>query len=181
MAKLIKDTYALALFELAVEEKKTDAVFEQIDVLEKELSDNPDFIALLSHPQITKEEKISVVEKTFTGRIDDDIVSLFKVIVDKDRAKDILGILGCFKNHYYEYKKIGIVTVSSASPLKSDQKKKIEDKLLATTGFKELKTNYIVDKDLIGGVVIRIGDRVVDSSIKNKLDRMTGNLRKISI
>ncbi len=181
MAKLISKTYGDALFDLGVESGKLDSFFEQVDMLSKLFADNPDLITLLTHPKITGEEKLSVIENTFKGNIDDEILGFLSLIVEKDRAKDITGIFGYFRQRVYEYKKIGIVYVTSAQAIDENQKKKIENKLLSTTGYKSLEVSYDVDEKLIGGMTIRIGDRVVDSSIKNKLEKMTGELRKVSL
>ena len=59
--------------------------------------------------------------------------------------------------------------------------KEIEEKLLATTSFKQMEMHFMVDEELIGGMVIRIGDRVVDSSIKTKLFEMRRTLLKTKI
>jgi F-type H+-transporting ATPase subunit delta len=181
MAKLISNTYAEALFELAVESNKTDDFYAQIDMLEKLFSDNPEFIHLLNHPHITKEEKLDAIEKTLKGRVDDEIVGLLRVVTEKDRAGEIGAIFGNFRRKVYDFKKIGVVYITSAADLNEAQKKKIEDKLLKTTGFNSLETHYSVDEKLIGGMVIRIGDRVVDSSVRSKIGKMTSELRKVSL
>ena len=62
-----------------------------------------------------------------------------------------------------------------------EQKKKIEEKLLATTQYIQFEMHFDVDKSLIGGMVIRIGDRVVDSSIRTKLNQMTQTLSKVQL
>ena len=72
--------------------------------------------------------------------------------------------------------KIGRAEVSSAVPLSDIQREKVENKLLETTGFSKLNVNYKVDKTLIGGVVIKIGDRVVDSSVKTSLETLRKSL-----
>ncbi|MCR5585677.1 MAG: ATP synthase F1 subunit delta [Lachnospiraceae bacterium] len=181
MAKLISNTYAEALFELAAEENKIDDLYAQIDMLEKLFSENPDFINLLTHPQIMVEEKLSTLEKTLKGRVDDEIVGLLRVVTEKDRAGEIGAIFDNFRAKVYDYKKIGVVYVSSATGLSEAQKKKIEAKLLKTTSFKSLETHYSVDEKLVGGMVIRIGDRVVDSSVRSKIEKMTSELRKVSL
>ncbi|MBQ7636532.1 MAG: ATP synthase F1 subunit delta [Lachnospiraceae bacterium] len=181
MAKLISNTYAEALFELAVEDNRIDDLYAQIDMLEKLFSENPEFIDLLTHPHITKEEKMEAIEKTLKGRVDDEVVGLLRVVTEKDRASEIGNIFENFRAKVYDLKKIGVVQISSAVGLSEAQKKKIEDKLLKTTGFKSLETHYSVDKDLIGGMVIRIGDRVVDSSVRSKIEKMTAELRKVSL
>ena len=80
-----------------------------------------------------------------------------------------------------EYKKIGVAQVVSAVPVTDGQKQKIEKKLLDTTHYETMEIDYKVDESLIGGLMIRIGDRVVDSTIKNKLGKLTASLMKISL
>ena len=79
------------------------------------------------------------------------------------------------------YKKIGIAYVSTAKPLTDEQKKAVAGKLLETTEYVDFQMNYTVDESLIGGMVIRIGDRVVDSSIKHKIDELSRSLMKVQL
>ena len=65
--------------------------------------------------------------------------------------------------------------------LSDKQKADVEKRILDTTGFKKLEMNYSIDKSLIGGMVIRIGDRVVDTSIKTKLAELTKELNKLQL
>jgi len=176
MAKLISKTYGEALFELAVEEGKEDQFLEEVTVLQKLLAENPDFEKLMNHPKILKEEKLSVLENVFKGRISDELLGFLHLIVVKDRYSQINEILDFFTNEVKRLKGIGVAFVTTAVELKDPQKKNVEDKLLATTSFKEMEVHYDVDADLIGGMKIRIGDRVVDSSVQTKLDKLQREL-----
>ncbi len=181
MAKLIEGTYGEALFELAVEKNELDSMAEQVDLLAQAFAENPELAKLLNHPKISKEEKITVIENIFKGRFSDDIVGFLVIIVEKDRGAEIDGILDYFQAKVREYKKIGVARVISAVELSADQKKRVEQKLLQQTPYESFEVDYRVDASLIGGMIIRIGDRVVDSSIRTKLDSMTKNLRKVSL
>ncbi len=178
MAKLISNTYAEALFELAAEKNKLDEMLEQTELLKKLIGDNPEFIGLITNPGITKEDKQKAIVSIMSGRFDDDLTGLVRTVTEKDRGKELKKIFDLFRLKVYEYKRIGLAEVRSAIALSDAQKKNIEKNLLEHTGFKSLETTYEVDEKLIGGMVIRIGDRVADSSIKNKLERMTAALRK---
>ena len=90
-------------------------------------------------------------------------------------------ILVYFTDKVKEYKRIGVAYVTSASMLSDKQKADVENKLLKTTSYKAFEMNYKVDESLIGGMIIRIGDRVVDSSIKTKLSELTKELLKIQL
>ena len=181
MAKLISKTYGEALFELALERGELDGMAEQVALLADALAENPELVKLLSHPKISKEEKISVVENIFRGRFSEDIVGFLVIIVEKDRGSEIEDILKLFQAKVREYKKIGVAQVTSAVELSAEQKAKVEHKLLEQTSYEQFEIEYGVDASLIGGMIIRIGDRVVDSSIRSKLDSMARNLRKISL
>ena len=181
MAKLIESSYGDALFELALEQNNLDAMAEQVDMLAQAFAENPELLKLLTHPKISKEEKVSVIENIFKGRFSDDIVGFLVIITEKDRGAEIEGILNYFKAKVREYKKIGVARVTSAVELSAEQKKRVEEKLLQLTSYESFEVDYSIDASLIGGMVIRIGDRVVDSSIRTKLDTMTKNLRKVSL
>ena len=181
MAKLIEGSYGDALFELALEQNELDSVAEQVDVLAQSFAENPELLKLLTHPKISKEEKISVIENIFKGRFSDDIVGFLVIITEKDRGAEIENILRYFQAKVREYKKIGVARVISAIELSKEQKAQVEKKLLQQTSYESFEVDYSVDASLIGGMVIRIGDRVVDSSIRTKLDSMTKSLRKASL
>ena len=181
MAKLIEGSYGDALFELALEQNELDSIAEQVDVLAQSFAENPELKKLLTHPKISKEEKISVIENIFKGRFSDDIVGFLVIITEKDRGAKIEEVLNYFQAKVREYKKIGVAHVVSATELSEEQKTRVVEKLLQQTSYESFEVDYSVDASLIGGMVIRIGDRVVDSSIRTKLDNMTKNLRKVSL
>ena len=181
MAKLISKTYGEAIFELAVSENKTDIFMEEILMILQVLDENPQFADIMNHPKIMKEEKLQVVAEVFKGRISEELTGFIRLIVTKDRYGSIKEILNYFLDQVKNLKGIGVAYVTSAVPLREEQCKAIEEKLLATAGFKTMEMHYLVDEKLIGGLVIRIGDRVVDSSISTKLATLERQLLKIQL
>lgn len=181
MAKLVSKTYGDALFELALEKGTIDSLYEEAAAVKQVFIDNSELIKLLNHPKIDKEDKIHVVENIFKGRVSDDMTGFLTVIVRKDRHNDIDAVLEYFTAKVKEYKKIGVAYVTTAVELSDSRKKDVEKRLLDTTSYSEFEMNFAVDQSLIGGMVIRIGDRVVDSSIKTKLDGLSADLYKIQL
>jgi F-type H+-transporting ATPase subunit delta len=181
MAKLVATTYGDALFDLAVQESKIDDLYQEAQAVIKIFEDNGELGKLLNHPKIEKQEKESVIENIFGKAVSKDMTGLLVIMVAKDRQNKIIDTLKYFLKRIEEYKKIGTAYVSSARPLTEEQKKKIVDKLLATTKYVEFNMHFNVDETLIGGMIIRIGDRVVDNSIKTKLDELTKDLKKIQL
>ena len=116
-----------------------------------------------------------------SGRISRELLGFLHLVVAKDRYGEIDGILDFFIGKVKQHQGIGIANVATAVSLNEDQKKEIENKLLATTPFDRMEMHYQVEEDLIGGMVIRIGDRVVDSSVKTKLFELQRELLKVQL
>ncbi|MBR1816152.1 MAG: F0F1 ATP synthase subunit delta [Lachnospiraceae bacterium] len=176
MAKQVDTTYGNALFELALEENKIDDLFTEVKALTDILKGNDELIKLLAHPQVNKDEKKKIVEDIFSGKLSDDVLGLLVTVVDKGHILNIVDILEYFIKLVKKHKNIGEAKVTSAVTLTDEQKNNIKKRLIETTAYDEIETEYIVDKSLIGGLVIRIEDRVVDSSIRTKLDKMSKTL-----
>ncbi len=181
MAKLVSKTYGDALFDLALEENKIDELFEEVLALKQILKENQDFTKLMNHPKVVKEEKEEVMEAVFKGRVSDEITGFLKIIISNNRFSDIFSVIDYFVARVKEYKKIGVAYISTPLELSDKQKSDVEKRLLETTVYEKMEMNYSIDEELIGGMVIRIGDRVVDSSIKTKLNKMAKELSKIQL
>ena len=181
MAKLISKTYGEALFELAVEENKVDVLAEEISAILDILKQNPDFVNLLNHPKISKEEKLQVMEEVFGGKVSKEIQGFLNIVVAKERNKELMAIMEYFLDEVKAMKGVGVCYVTTPTELKDAQKEAIVKKLLETTSFKQMEMHYGIDEKLIGGMVIRIGDRVVDSSIQTKLSKLEAQLLKIQL
>ena len=181
MAKLVSKTYGDALFAVALEENRMDEFFEAAKVVLEILRTNDEFCKLMNHPKIIKEDKVKMVEESFGGKIPREIVGIMTLLVTKGRAGEMLSVLDYFVDLVKEEKKIGKAYVITAVALDDKQKEKVEQKLLDTTKYETFEMNYSVETSLIGGMVIRIGDRVVDSSVKTKLYDLTRELRNVQI
>lgn len=181
MAKLVSSTYGEALFELVVEENTIDSVAEEVKAVSASFLENDELSKLLNHPKLSKEEKISIVENIFKGRVSDTMTGFLVLMVEKGRENEMESIFNYFLNKVKEYKNIGVAHVTSAVELSAKQKEDVLAKLLETTKFAEFEMHYSVDASLIGGLVIRIGDRIVDSSIRTRLEGMAKCMQKVQL
>ena len=181
MAKLVSKTYGDALFALAVEEHMVDQLYEEAQVVAQILRENTELTRLMNHPKIEKEEKVRLIEDIFKGRIGDELVGLLRMLVQKGHYKETDQVFTYFIDRVKEYKNIGTAYVTSAMELSEAQKAAVEKRLLETTKYVKFEMHYAVDSALIGGMVIRIGDRVVDSSVRTKLNDLTRELSKIQL
>ncbi len=181
MAKLAASAYGQALYELAIESGSAAGYLDEVQIVLEAFKENSEFTDFLNNPKISKTDKVKTMESIFDSRVRKDITGLIVLAVEKDRQSDITGILDFFVAAVKDYLRIGIVNVTTPMELSDKQKADVEKRILDTTGFKKLEMNYSIDKSLIGGMVIRIGDRVVDTSIKTKLAELTKELNKLQL
>ena len=181
MAKLVSNVYGEALFETATQKGNADEILEEIGKIEEILAANPDFERLMEHPGIPKQEKLKIVKEAFDGKVSDELSGFFNILVENERYKDLDSIFGYYTDKMKEKNGIGVAYVTTPQELSIEQQLAVQDKLLKTTGYKTMEMHYVVEKELIGGMVVRIGDRVVDSSIRTKLNDLTRQLLEIRL
>ncbi|MBR1866156.1 MAG: ATP synthase F1 subunit delta [Lachnospiraceae bacterium] len=176
MAKQVSITYGSALFEVAVENNALDTILEEVLFVKQTFLENEALGKLLLHPNVEKEEKIRVIEQIYKGKISDEITGLMTMLVTKGHLKEFVPVFDYVIQAIKEEKGIGVAYISSAVQLKQEQKNRIEQKLLETTKYQEIEGIYQVDETLIGGLVIRIQDTVVDSSLKTQIAKLSNSL-----
>lgn len=181
MAKLVSKTYGDALFSLAMEENRLDEFFAAASNTIEALQQNEEFEKLMRHPRFTREQKATIIEETFSDQIPKEMIGMLLLLAKKGHASEVVSVFRYFIALVKEEKKIGNAKVVSAIPLSDEQKAKVEKRLLETTQYESFEMEYSVDETLIGGLVIRIGDRVIDSSVKTKLYELTRNLREVQV
>ena len=181
MAKLVSKTYGDALFELSLEEKKEDLLFEEAKVFLEVIRKDDELIKFMKHPKIVKEEKIKTGKAIFDKKFSREFAGFLMILIQKDRFSEIEKTLEYFIGRMKEHKKIGVAFVSTATALKDVQKEKVKARLLETTDFETFEMNYTVDESLLGGMIIRVGDRVVDTSIKSKLKSLSKQLYALQV
>ena len=177
MAKLVSKVYGDALFELAKERDILDTVYEEVLVVKKAFL--PEIIKIFNSPQINREEKNIILKNIFEGRISKEFQSFLRTVLDKNRQENYISIFDYFIGLYKEYNNIGIAYINSAIALSEVQKKNIEEKLISTTKYNKFELNFEVDESIIGGLIIRIQDRIVDSSIKTKIYNIKKKLLEV--
>lgn len=181
MAKLVSKVYGDALFELAIEENKLDAIWDEVRVVEQVLKENPGFLPTLRHPDMSMEKKSELLKEIFGEKLSDDVMGLLDVMVRKNRIGDLEKVLVHFDERAKAQKEIGVVEVSTPMPLSEAEKSKVETRVLEVTDYASLEMEYKVDKSLLGGMVIRIGDQVLDNSIRSQLDAMSRQLASVRL
>ena len=181
MAKLIEKVYGEALFELALEEGRSESLLNEVQTIQQVLAENTDFAKLMDNPAIAKSKKEEILKTVWQGKISEEVIGLMLLLLKNEHYGQLPQVLDYFMNAIKETEKIGIAFVKTAVPLSKEQQKNVEKRLLETTAYKSFEMHYDVDSALIGGMVIRIGDRVIDSSIRTKLDNLSRQLYQIKL
>lgn len=180
MAELVGRRYAKALFEVANELNKLEQFKNEINSVSNIFESEPKLKAIFEHPKLSKNEKKELTNSLLEGNISQEILNLIYVIIDKGREKYIKTISLEYTSLSNE--KQGIIEAKAITAVPMDEIEKIElqKKLSARFGKKVILENT-VDKSVIGGVLIRVEDKVIDSSIKGKLEMIEKSLKDIKI
>ena len=180
MAKLVVKRYATALFDIAKSEGKMATYEQEVKVIVTALQDESDFMAVLENHKVTTEEKINLIETVFADKIENPILGLLVLLVKKGRQSEMINILESFLERIKKESGIVKATVTSAVALSESQVEAIKAKLEASTKSKiELET--IIDEGIIAGLVIRVGDKVVDASVKGEMQTLKKQLSDIRL
>lgn len=168
--------YARALLELAIDLNKVDQVDADMKYLLEISNETKDFELLLKSPVVKTDKKIAIFKELF-GQFEE-ITMLFVQQVTKNRRESFLpDIADSFARQVKEHKGIVPITIISAAPLKESIKETILAKVQKTIKG-EFEVSEIIDKDLIGGFIVRMGDMQIDASVSSQFNNLKQRLTK---
>lgn len=176
MAELTVDmTYGKALFQAAADVNKAEIILEESQGMLELLKENPDLGEFIRTPVISAAEKKQVIEKIFSGRICDELLNLLYILIDKRRAGSFESIVKQYKKLMDESRGFSIGTIYSVKPLSKEQLETFEEK----TGKlirKKVKLENKTNSSIIGGVRIFIEGKVIDATIRKRLNDLKESL-----
>lgn len=175
MAQMIARRYAYAFFDVSKQQNK---VKEYYDELNKaiEILQMDKVKRIFKNKSIDKTKKIEFVEQILKDT-DNEVVNFIKIIISKHREDLIEDIGNEFKNLYKEFFNIKDVKVVSAYPLKEEVLKKLKEKLEEKLG-KHINIEPVVDKTILGGLKLIIGNTIIDGSIKARFAALLKNMQQ---
>lgn len=168
---IVANRYAKSLLQLAVEQGKLEQVYADMLLVQGVYHDNKDFVNFLNSPIIHTDKKLSVLKAVFDGKINGVTLGFFTILAAKRREMYIGHIAKSFIAQYKEHKNITSAVVTSAAGIDSGARAKILE-LVKQQAKGEVELVEKVDKALIGGFILRIGDKQVDASIARKLNEL---------
>ncbi|MBN2908053.1 F0F1 ATP synthase subunit delta [Polycladomyces sp. WAk] len=171
---VVAKRYARALFEVATEKQLLDQVEQELFAVVRTLEENSEFQQWLAYPQVAKEEKKELLERIF-GELSEPTKHLLFLLIDRGRQSAIGKIAEEFRALANESRGVADAVVTTPRKMTvKDQKRLIA--LFKKLIGKELSITNVVDSDILGGVIVRVGDRLYDGSLKTKLDRFQQQL-----
>lgn len=179
MISVVANRYAKALFEVALERKVTDQVENELKMIKDSLDTSEGFMDWLSIPTVREDQKKDWIQKLFPD-ISELTRNLLFLLIDRHRIDQIPGIIAAFQKLNYQEKGIVEATVTSAFPLTEEDEKQLIRTFEHLTQ-KEIQIVKKVDSDLLGGVIVQIGDRVYDGSLRTKLTKFQDRLKRSKV
>lgn len=172
----IAQVYARSLFAVAKEQDKLDVVREQLGQFADALSDSKELMTFFFSPYFSTEEKKDGLGKAVEGA-DDAVRNFLELLTEKHRMPAIFRIRRAYDAMWEEENKLLPVEITSAVALDDATVKNIGDQIAGQTGRKvDLKAT--VDPDVLGGIVLRVGNSILDASIRNRLENLRKNVAK---
>ncbi|WP_295767784.1 ATP synthase F1 subunit delta [uncultured Mucilaginibacter sp.] len=167
----VASRYAKSLIDLAEEKNNLEAIKQDMTFFVETLKANTQLQAVLRNPIISHDKKLKVLQGIFSGKVDVATDAFFKIMVDKSRAELLYPTAGEFINQYNLKKNIVTATVTSATALSEANRLQIINEVKALAGG-EVILKEKVDPALIGGFVLKVGDRQIDTSVATSLKNL---------
>lgn len=172
----VGNVYGQALYSLAKDEGISEIVLEELQVLKKSFSDEPEFLRLLAAPNLTKEERCQILDNCLRGKVQPYVLNFLKILTEKGYARQFFQCCEMYESQYNEDHGILPVKAVTAIPLSKEQAEKLTKKLSSITG-KTVKLENQVDADCIGGVRLDFDGKRLDDTVAHRLEAIGGLLK----
>jgi F-type H+-transporting ATPase subunit delta len=172
--------YATALYEEADDTGVLEDVDDDVLMLRESLESTDELLRFFKSPVISKEKKESVIQSLLDDRVEALLVRFLRLLVHKDRETMTKEVLDAYQSLRDEQRGIVNAHVTVAHPIPEEDREALVDTLEKQTG-KSVRLHLTENPDLVGGVVIRIGDHVFDGSVRNKLSNLHDRLHESTL
>lgn len=180
MGQIVENVYAKAVLELAKEENRVEAIYEELKELREVLINNADFSALIASPMLYSLEKKAVLKKVFEAELSKEVMNFLLILVEKNRIGLLVKIIEEFETLYYSYANITKAKVYTTLPLEEDMLEALREALKKLSSS-EVVIETKIDEDLLGGIKVVMGDKIIDSTTLFRLKKLGAELRDIRL
>ena len=169
---LISDRYASALYDLASEKKLVDVVLDDLLFIQSMIKNNKDLKLVIKSPLIKSNDKLEILQNILKSKNPNELSSTFlKVLSKNKRFQKTVDIISQFKNINAQKRGDVLADITSSEKLSNEQQDNIKEQLRTILGDK-LSLSYKVDKQIIGGLIIKVGSKMIDTSLSNKINKL---------
>ena len=168
--------YAQALYALTKDENCSEAVLQELMVLNESFEQEPKFLHLLTAPNLSKEERCGILDQSFRGKVHPYVLNFLKILTEKGYMRRFSDCCKAFRQFYNEDHGILEVFAYTAIPLNEDQKERLSQKLQAVTG-KTIDLINRVDPGCLGGVRLDYDGKRVDGTVEHRLSSISALLK----
>lgn len=177
MYEYLDRRYALALYKVAEEKNKVDEYLQDLRQICDIIDNNEELKAVIEYPQISTKQKKKIFIDVFKGKIDEELLSFLLILIEKRRILYLREKLNQFEQIHLERNNVVIANVKSVIDMTDEQSTELKNKLEKMYN-KTVIIEHEIDKSIIGGLYVRVGNDVIDGSIKSKLDEMKALMLK---
>jgi len=167
---IIHEIYSEVMFELAEESKLVDPVMDDLAAVGKVFAEEPEFLTLLTVGQLKEEEKSAIIRRVFAGRVNPLTLDFLCVLARRNRLNFLFGIQDRYEALMDQFHNVHRFEITLAKAPSEEQLAKLKADLAAAVRA-EVKLDVQVEPDILGGIVIRKGDTVIDNSVRSILNR----------
>lgn len=171
----VASRYAKSLLDLALDKNILEQVYQDMVMFSNICQQNHDFVLMLKNPIINHDKKKAILYSLFKGKVSEATLSIFDVIVRKNREAFLPAIAAEFINLYRQQKGIEKVTITTTFPLTPELRSKFKQAITQKVG-KQIDLTEKTDPSLIGGFVLKIGDKQMDNSVRSRLKTLMHEL-----
>ena len=164
----ISSEYAQALFMIAMEKKQGEEFDKALDLVSDVFVENPMYMEFLESPGIPLSERLSALDSAFSADLPRDILSFLKILCEKRYIAQFHDCAAQYKVLLNEVNSISTASVTSAVELSESEKNALKDKLESLSGH-TVVIEYTVDPLILGGLIVEIDGKVMDSSLQKHL------------
>ena len=172
--------FAKALYTLVAEDNMEGEVLQQLSVMQQAFRQEPNFVALLAAPNLSKQEKCIILDNCFRDKVHIYVLNFIKLLTEKGGIRYFGDCCKAFREIYNEENGILPVTAVTAVELTEDQTKRLTDKLTQITG-KTVELQNKVDPAVLGGVRLDYDGKRVDGTVQSRLDSVRDLLKNTTI
>ncbi|USB32884.1 F0F1 ATP synthase subunit delta [Paenibacillus sp. YPG26] len=174
---VVAKRYAKALYEAAAQDGRTLEVEQELTAAVKALTSDKDIVNFITSPNISEEAKWSIINSSLEGKLSQPVIAVIKLLIERGRSDVLSDLLDSYVKIASEALGVANAVVYTTYPLNDQEQQKVAAEF-GELIHKKIRVNNVVDKDLLGGMKVVIGDKLYDGSLAGKLERLEKSFRR---